>query len=98
MTTTFEIPLNFAPVSTPEAALGELYTRASEALDQHALVFAYCNMFIQIKPDVTAFAEVQIDAATSDVVYYVTSSDNHSDDLPALNYTQAVRQLRSIFA
>jgi hypothetical protein len=96
MTTTFEIPLNYAPVSTPENVLVEIYCRASEAIDEHQLVFAYCNMFIEVSPERTAFAEVQINTETSNVVYYVTSSDNTARKLPALNYTQAIRQLRSL--
>lgn len=96
MTTTFETAVNFQPVSSPEKALAEIYTRASDALDQHGLEFVYCNMFIEISPDRTAFAEVQIDAETSNVSYYVTSSDDAADNIPALDYTQALRQLRSV--
>lgn len=96
MTTTFETPISLSSVSSPENALNEIYSRASEAIDLHNLDFVYCNVFIEISPDSTAFAEVQIDAATSDVVYYVTGSDNADRRIPALNYTQAVRELRSL--
>lgn len=96
MTTTFEIDQNYAPVHSAENALSQIYTRASEALDLHQLDLVYCNIFIEIAPDKTAFAEVQIDATTSDVIYYVTRSDNDAPNIPALNYTQAVRELRQL--
>lgn len=96
-TTTFTLDLHFQPLYTAEAILGELYTQTSQALDTHHLVNGFCNMYIPLGKKVI-FAEVQINALTSDVVYYVTSNQNTSKRIPALTYNQALTTLRSLLA
>jgi hypothetical protein len=96
MTTTFSIPLHYQPVRIAEEVLSTLYTRTSDAIDQHNLINAYCNMYIEVNPKLTAFAEVRIDAITNAVNYYVASNTETSKRIPALSYNQALRQLRTL--
>lgn len=95
-TTKFQIDLHFQPMNTAEAILGTLYANSSDAIEQHNLVNSFCNIFIPVSKKVTVFAEVQIDAITTDVVYFVTSSKNTAKRIPALSYNQAIRELRTL--
>ena len=96
--TKFQIDLHFQPMTTAEVILNELYTRTSEAIEQHNLVNGFCNMYIPKSKKVTLFAEVKIDTQTMQVSYFVASSKNTAKRIPALSYNQAVNQLRQLLA
>lgn len=97
-TTTFQIDLHFQKVTTAEEILGTLYTQTSTAIDAHNLVDAYCYMFIPVSKRSKVFAKVEIDALTSDVRYFVKHNPKTGNYLPAMDYTQAIRSLRSLLA
>lgn len=94
--TTFEIDLHFHPLTVAEDILNTLYAETSAAIDQHNLVEAYCYMFIPVSKKAKVFAKVTIDALTADVQYFVARNPKTGDYLPALGYTQAVRELRGL--
>ena len=95
-TTKFQIDLKFQPLHTAEEVLSTLYTQTSTAIDQHNLTDVFCNIYLQVSKKVTVFAEVKIDTTTMQVQYFVTSNQNTAARIPALNYTQAVRELRHL--
>lgn len=95
-TTKFQIDLHFQKLHTAEEILSAIYAPASEAIEQHNLSSSFCNMYIPKSKKVTLFAEVQIDAQTMQVSYFVASSKNTAKRIPALSYSEALRQLRGL--
>ena len=95
--TTFEISLDFKPVTTAASVLNELCMNAALALEE-GLDNAYCNMFIPVNKRVIVFAEVQMNAVTRQPIYFVTSSKNQAAEIKSMTYRQAVSKLQLLLA
>lgn len=95
--TTFEIDLNFQPMTTASEVLNSLCMNSALALETELLESAYCQIFIPVSKKVTVFAEVHM-SLDHQPVYYVTSSKNQAATIPALNYRQAVSKLEALLA
>ena len=93
--TTYAMDMHFQKMNKAEDILNTLYTETSTAIDQYGLINGFCNMFLKIGKQ-QVFVEVQVDALTADVKYFVASSKNTANRIPALGYTQAIRELRQL--
>lgn len=98
-TTTHTINLHFAPLSTPEAILGELYTQTTQALEAHPdWISGFCHMYIPIHEGLTIKAKVWIDAINLDVRYFVTTSLTPKAKVAPMTYAQASNAIRFFLA
>lgn len=96
--TTFEIDLNFKPVTTAVEVLNTLCFEAAMGIEEYNLSDVYANIFIPVSKSVTIFAEVRLSTETRQPIYFVTSSKNQAAEIQSMSYRQAVSKLNLLLA